>query len=370
MNRTKTNKILKLVPNQIRNEGGRELDKFRGIFPPADKPYGSEAWVGSVTKSMNATNKDPFFGCSKAIISDNQEEYLFQLIDDDPERMLGKEHLETYGKDTGVLVKLLDAKDQYLLQSHPNRAFAKKMWNSDYSKDESCYVIATRDDAEEPPYIILGFKEGITKELFMELYKKEDIKAMEELCHKIPVKVGESYFTPSGMPHCLGKGCFVCEIQEPCDISAIPMKQKKLIAYRKKIAPMGKFSIENERLYEEKLFGSFDYTGYSLEEVISKTKSVQRVIRQENGGIERLIIGEPYTSFFSYKIINSTSSISLRRTDCIQIGIVLHGNGKISSGGEETFIRQGDELFIPYDVNDAILYGDVSIILCSPGNKV
>jgi mannose-6-phosphate isomerase len=362
------NRILKLIPNQVRNEGGREMDRFRGIYPPQDKPYGSEAWVGSVTRAMNATNENPDFGCSKAITSDGKEAYLFQLIDDDPAGMLGEEHLKTYGKETGLLVKLLDAKKQYLLQAHPNRAFAKKMWNSNYSKDESSYVIAVRDDVDEPPYIILGFKEGITKELFMELYQKEDISALEILCHKIPVKSGDSYFVPSGMPHCLGKGCLVCEVQEPCEISVIPMRQEKLIEYRKKIAPMGHFPIENNAMYEKKLFGSFDFTGYPLEEIIAMTKSKQNIIRQEQGGVERLIVGEPHTPYFSYKIISSTDSISIKSMGSFQIGIVLNGNGKISSRGEDISIKQGDELFIPYGVRDAVLHGNASLILCSPGN--
>jgi mannose-6-phosphate isomerase len=362
------NRVLKLIPNQIRNEGGREIDKFRGIYPPQDKPYGSEAWVGSVTRAMNATKEYPNLGCSKAITSDGSEAYLFKLIDDDPLGMLGEEHLKKYGKETGLLVKLLDAKKQYLLQAHPNRDFARKMWNSNYSKDESSYIIAVRDDVDEPPYIILGFKKGITKELFIELYQKEDIPALERLCHKIPVMPGDSYFVPSGMPHCLGKGCLACEVQEPCEITVVPMRQEKLIEYRKKAAPMGHFPMEDNAIYEEKLFGSFDFTGYSLEEIISMTKSKQNIIRQENGGVERLIIGEPHTQYFSCKIISSTDSISINRTGRFQIGIVIKGNGMIASGGEDISIKQGDELFIPYDVSDTVLHGNASIILCSPGN--
>ena len=364
------NKILRLIPNQIRNVGGRELDKFRGINPPQDKPYGGEAWVGSVTKTLYQGKDDPFFGCSKAIDSEGKEAYLFQLIKQDPIGMLGKEHISSYGMDTGILVKLLDAKNQFLLQAHPNRAFAKKMWNSNFSKDESCYVIAIREDSEETPSLVIGFKKGITKELFMELYHKEDMIALEELCYKIPVKPGDSYFVPSGMPHYLGSGCLVCEVQEPCDITVVPMKQEKLMDFRKRVTPMGQFPLEPEEIYEEKLFGSFDFTGYTLEEIISKTKSEKRIVREESGGIEQFIFGAPHTPYFTYKVISSTQSISISKTGSLQIGIVLSGSGKILNEGEELEIKQGDELFVPYNVSDATIYGDASLILCSPGNRI
>ena len=35
-----------LVPNHIRGKGGREIDKFRGVYPPVDYDAGSEAWIG------------------------------------------------------------------------------------------------------------------------------------------------------------------------------------------------------------------------------------------------------------------------------------------------------------------------------------
>ena len=43
-----------LVPNHIRGKGGREIDKFRGVYPPVDYDAGSEAWIGSVTHVQNA----------------------------------------------------------------------------------------------------------------------------------------------------------------------------------------------------------------------------------------------------------------------------------------------------------------------------
>ena len=45
----------RLVPNHIRGRGGREIDLFRGLSPEEAKDtcFGSEAWIGSVTRVAN-----------------------------------------------------------------------------------------------------------------------------------------------------------------------------------------------------------------------------------------------------------------------------------------------------------------------------
>ena len=78
-------------------------------------------------------------------------------------------------------------------------------------------LVTTR---RNPAYILLGFKEGVTREEWEKYYYADDLKALENLCHKIPVKAGEAYFVGGGCPHALGEGCFVIEVQEPSDYHA------------------------------------------------------------------------------------------------------------------------------------------------------
>ena len=42
---------------------------------------------------------------------------------------------------------------------------------------------------------------------------------MEECCHKIPVSVGDMYLVDAGVPHAVGPGCFLVEVQESSDIT-------------------------------------------------------------------------------------------------------------------------------------------------------
>ena len=217
-----------LVQNKIRGKGGREIDKFRGVEPPVDDNVSSEAWIGSVTRVEIPPADKPNYGCSEVVLPDGTRKFLFQAIEDAPLQILGQAHMNQNGTGLGMLIKYLDAWYQYGLQCHPTRPWAKEMWDSDYGKEESWYVIGTRDDTEEPAYILLGFKEGVTREVWEKYYYAGDLDGLENLCHKIPVQVGETYFVGGGCPHALGAGCFVIEVQEPSDITldALPLKER------------------------------------------------------------------------------------------------------------------------------------------------
>ena len=151
-----------LVQNHIRGKGGREIDKFRGVEPAVDTSFGSEAWVGSVTRVGNPPADKPNYGCSEVVLPDGRTMFLFEAIDLAPEEILGAKHMAQNGKGLGMLIKYLDAQVQYGLQCHPTRPFAKKMWDSDYGKEESWIILATRPDAK----IFYGFKDGITLDDF------------------------------------------------------------------------------------------------------------------------------------------------------------------------------------------------------------
>ena len=172
-----------LVPNKVRADGGRELDRFRGVEHPADTPNGAEAWVGSLTRANGATPENPNLGYAEVILPDGTRDFLVNVVKRAPETILGKAHMEKYGTSLGMLIKMLDAKAPFLLQCHPTRENARKYWNSLFGKEECWYVLGTRKDVPEPPYILLGFKEDITREKFEAAYRKGDAALLESFCH-------------------------------------------------------------------------------------------------------------------------------------------------------------------------------------------
>ena len=57
---------------------------------------------------------------------------------------LGKKLAEKYGT-TGVLIKMLDSLERLTVQVHPDKEYARTVFNSAFGKTESWYVLNTRE---------------------------------------------------------------------------------------------------------------------------------------------------------------------------------------------------------------------------------
>jgi len=259
------------------------------------------------------------------------------------------------------MVKFLDAWEMYGLQCHPTREWAAEMFDSPYGKEECWYVIGTRDDTAEPAYVLLGFKEGVTREIWEGHYRKGDIKSLENLCHKIQVKPGEMYYVAGGCPHALGEGCFVIEAQEPCDITV------GAISYRETVKRWNYTPNVSEEFFDGRVIGSYIYKGQSYEENLRSCCPCRKIIREGSWGREELLIGSDRTAFFSMTEIAVNGRVDLRHTGFPQIAIVTDGNGSIIYDGGKTEIKKADEIFLPYNIPGAVILGDnIKIVFCHP----
>ena len=349
---------IRLVQNRIgRNYlGGRETDRFRGLPQEQcvddDRP---ESWVGSTTRvNRLELGEDPNKGMAYAALPGGGQMLLKELIDQAPEQFLGAAHVRRCGADTGVLVKLLDAQHQLGLQCHPDRKDAMKYWNSPYGKEESWYIIGKRTDADEPPYVLLGFKEGASIEEYSKYYFAGDVPSMEKMCHKIPVEVGQMFHVAAGCPHAIGGGCFVIEVQEPSDIT--------LGARRKHFDDPAQ-----EAAFDERTMRCYHYEGASYEENLAKYLVEPEVLQQTPQGRELKLIGRPYTNYFSATRLEVTGHLQPTQTGAFTIAIVLSGSGKLETRAESVQVKQGDEIFLPAGAKDVALQadGDGLCVICS-----
>ncbi|MGN0563825.1 MAG: class I mannose-6-phosphate isomerase [Candidatus Heritagella sp.] len=348
-----------LVPNKIvRYPGGREIDRFRGITPPVDDGR-PEAWVGSDTCTFDAGKSgDPYDGCARCVSPEGEEMYLFEALGRDPGGMLGHAPGMPEREKLGVLVKLLDAQEQLGLQCHPSRPYAKEHFSSDFGKEESWYVIGTRTDSPEPPYVLMGFREGVTRREFEEAYDRQDIRAMEACCHKIPVKTGDVFFISAGLPHAVGCGCFLVEVQEPSDIT---VGWERL---------PDSASPQEQEFHKQRLLGCYEYEGSDEKENLRRHQVQPRVIRSGDWGEEKLIIGPEQTSYFSFTQLDARREVPLWQPGTAQVAIVLEGHGVLRCGETDRPIQKGDELFFPFAMDPAWILPEegerLSVILAKP----
>lgn len=340
----------------VRYPGGREIDRFRGIEPALDDGR-PEAWVGSDTRVYNVTEETPNEGCAKVILPTGDVRYLFEVIAEAPEEVLGEEHIKISGKSLGVLVKLLDAEKQLGLQCHPTREKAKKYYDSDYGKAESWYIIGVRDDGGEPPYVLMGFQEGVDKEVYGEAYDTGDVAKMEACLHKIPVKVGDVFNIAAGLPHAVGTGCFLIEVQEPSDITIGWSRLRGLYPNRL------------QELHREILLDCYEYDSGDLEYILGTYLIEPELVDEQAGGKEWLMMGEKQTPYFSFSQIETEAEFKADATGFPRVLIVLEGSGVMKWDGGEMKIAKADELFVPYGVTGLTFVSDgkmLKVVLCNP----
>jgi len=353
------NKPLRIAPARAWRtyRGGSLIAALHG--EAAQDTHFPEEWLMSTVAARNPGREHIVEGLSKTA----DGTLLRDLIEADPEGVLGRGR-----SGTGMLMKLIDAAERLSVQVHPTRADAQKLFRSPFGKTECWHVLSVRNDEKEAPYIRLGFKPGVTQEAFEAAYRRGDMEAIENMCHKFAVQPGETYFIPAGMPHALGEGCFVIEVQEPSDLTAVPMTQAELIRFRQECNPLGVFTPIDDALYEKQMLHSFEYTGLTLDEVFERTRTTQPVIRKGEWGEERLLIGPEQTPYFGCTMHTVDGSVQLSPTGEIRIGIVTDGEGEVVSPGGTLKVQRGSELFFPHDAQDITLKGRMTMVMCHPAD--
>jgi mannose-6-phosphate isomerase len=320
--------------------GGKKLEIWEGLDNPKDSEF-PEEWVASVVNIRNPEREHiKNEGLSKIKLEGYEDLTLKEVIESDPEAFLGKEHFEKYGTNTGVLIKIIDSLGRLTIQVHPDKKFALEEFNSNYGKTESWYILGGRQVDGESPYILLGFKEGVTKEKWKTLFENQDIDGMINCLNKIEVLPGEVYFIEGGVPHAIGSGCFLIEVQEPTDYT---------IRLERKTTDGNEISdfLCHQGLGFEKMFDCFHYESLSLEHVLNRWSVSPKVLFKNDDAEEWVLIGKEETNLFGLNKIVVNNSYKITSGSKFSVLVVVSGEGKIVYEQGEQYIKQGDFLFIP-----------------------
>lgn len=310
--------------------GGRLIDELHGNKNAQDSNF-PEEWLMSTVTARNAGRENNIEGLSIT-------EYgisLKELIDKFPVKLLGERHYKTYGNIPGVLVKLLDSAERLTVQVHPTREKAKELFNSEYGKTECWYILNCRHDTEEKACIYLGFKEGVTREKWKKCFDEQDINAMLNMLHRFEVKPGETYLIKGGVPHAIGAGCFLTEIQEPTDYTV----------RTEKTTPSGLVINDfmcHQGLGFDRMFDCFDYNSMTDTETLENYR-IKPVINSTQEYTESEVIGYRDTEMFCLKVIDVEKKYSVQKTGTFSGIYILEGEGTLAGRS----VKKGDQFFIP-----------------------
>lgn len=338
---------LKLKPNRVTRpfKGGMLLDNWQQKANPQDG-FRPEEWIASTVEANNE-NGALSEGLSELDMPGLEGELLKNLIDNDPLQLLGASHVRKYGRNTALLVKILDSCTRLLLQVHPDREYAQTVLNSRFGKTEAWYILGGRKIDREEPYVLLGFKPGMTKEKWSELFYRQDIQGMVDALHRFPVKAGDVFLVESGVPHAIGSGCFLVELQEPTDFT---MRVEKK-------SPEGRglsdFQCHQGAGYA-RMLDCFHYDNYSREEILSKYLLKPATLRHEAGGIQRSLVSTHDTPFFSMEEIEIYGRFACSQQPGFSVIVVISGDGRLVWDQGNMEIAQGDELFLPAGLSDVV----------------
>jgi len=194
-----------LIPRFYR--GGSRIRAFRGLAPASgDAP---EDWVASTTSVHGEDDR----GLSS--LPDGTR--LTDVFARDPGAFFEPEHRARFGSDPAVLLKLLDAGERLPVHLHPDDRFAQSQLGSRYGKTEAWVILEAEEDAD----VHLGFSREVAADELDALVAEQDAEALLAELNRVPVSAGDCIFVPAGLPHAIGAGILLLELQQPADFSLL-----------------------------------------------------------------------------------------------------------------------------------------------------
>lgn len=192
------------------------------LYPLTFQPVLKEKiWGGTKLKSLFDKGNDP-----KAPVGESWEiadldegqsivdqgelkgKTLQEVINLDPNALLGTSVHERFGDRFPLLIKFIDAAKDLSIQVHPTDETSP----TGTGKTEMWYIMQADPGAK----LTVGFKEQSSKEAFA---KNIETLTVEEAMDEHVVTPGDSFFINAGRIHAIGGGVLLAEIQQTSDVT-------------------------------------------------------------------------------------------------------------------------------------------------------
>lgn len=317
--------------------GGARISKLHGESCAGNTSFPEELIISTVEARNPGRVQAAGEGLS---VAEECGKTLKSLIEEDPEGMLGARHLEKIGPEPGVLVKLIDSAERLTIQAHPDKAAAKKLFHSAYGKTECWHFLEGASPQAPDPCIYFGFKPGVVREDWKKLFDRQDIEGMLNCLHRFPVKRGDTFLIPGGLPHAIGAGCFLVEIQEPTDFTI----------RTERVTPAGLAVPDflcHQGLGFDKMFDCFAYQGRTREETLLRCKLPKQLLQDENSCRVWGIVGYRDTPCFRMELLEIGKSLEYWPEGRFSGLYFLSGEGEMHLPGEVRRVKAGDQFFVP-----------------------
>ncbi len=349
----------RLLPNRVWRtyQGGAFLDRIEGKPDPKDGNH-PEDWIGSAVSALNPARPGPAVpgeGLSIAEACDGRRLPMTAVLADDPEAALGADHVVAFGVKPQLLVKFIDSAVRLSIQAHPSVAWAKANLGAASGKTEAWWILETR---RPDAWVLAGFQRPPGRDTWRRMIAEQDSEAMMACFDPIRVAPGDILLIEGGLPHAIGPGLTLVEIQEPTDFVVQCEYADKTLKVSESARTMG--------LGAERVVDMFDFTAYAPAEVKARFGARPVVIAEAEGGREEALLAAPRTRLLEARRIQVSGTFAPTFDGRYSILIVLEGEGTLTVGGEATALKPWTRLFLPAAIEQGQLAGCMTLARCLP----
>ena len=287
-------------------------------------------------------------GAGLSVLPDGR--LLRDAIAADPVAYLGPAHAARYGADPALLVKLLDAGERLPVHFHPDQAFARSRLGLAHGKTEAWLIVETRG---QRPTVWLGFREDVDLDVLAGWVDRQERAIMLDALNELNVGPGDCIFVPAGLPHAIGEGIFLVELQEPSDLSVL--------------LEWTGFEVDGTR--DGHLGLGFDVALESARLTAVRGDELTELKRQTAAAPEsrpgaRTLLSSAASSFFGAERLRPAPAVSL--DPAFSILVVVDGDGRLETEGGTVTLSRGESLLVPHAAGPGELTGSVDVIRCLP----
>jgi mannose-6-phosphate isomerase len=308
--------------------GGRKIRDFRGEPPASDRE--PEDWVASTTtlfgeKSLGLT-----------VLPDGRS--LKTAIEERPQAWLGHRHVERFGPDPRLLVKLLDAGQRLPVHAHPHSSFATEHLGRAHGKAEAWFIV-------DGGQVHVGLKQDVTVDDLKSLVLSQDVDTMLSLLHRVDVHPGDIVYVPPGVLHAIGEGVFLLELQEPEDLSI-------LLEWRD-------FELDGER--DGHLGLGFDLALQAVERRSQNTDEIRQLVHAAGFGLS--VLPGAADSYFRLERVAVNGEATL--DPGFAVLVMLEGEVDLEDGGAVR-LRRGNTAVAPSAFGPLTFHGRGELLVSRP----